>query len=240
MCVSMWCGTHAGLVGKQPPLSPLADGDLQRGAKTAADDSLRLEGIPEDHAERGGDFLNSRNENHQSAQQEDGCHDRYQLFRYCGQPLHATQENHSADNDQYNPNDPGGNAECGLKGGANGVGLDHAPHKAQGQDNSHGKKARQELSKAAPEGGRDVVYRAAVIRAVIPFPAGLDGQSGLRVDGGHTEESNDPHPKDSSRATCENGAGGADNITRTHLCGNGGSQGLEGAHAVFMPVSSQL
>ena len=64
--------------------------------------------------------------------------------------------------------------------------------------------------------------------------AGLLGQGGLRVDGGHAEEGDEPHPKDGPGAAGEDGAGSAHNVSGTHLSGNGGGQSLEGGHAAFL------
>ena len=48
------------------------------------------------------------------------------------------------------PTTQDGHAESGLEGGADGVGLDHAAHEAQGQDDGHGEETSQELAESRP------------------------------------------------------------------------------------------
>ncbi len=73
-----------------------------------------------------------------------------------------------------------------------------------------------------------------MVGAVRILPAGLDGQGGLGVDGGHAEEGDDPHPEDGAGAAGQDGSRGAHDIAGTHLGGDGGSQRLEGTHAVLL------
>ena len=227
-------GAHTGLVGEQAPLGTLADGGFQRVADAAADNGTGIKGILKDHAEGLGDIPDADDQDHQRAQQEDGGHNGYQLLGDGGQTLHAAQEDDGADGDQHDTHDPGGDAEGGVEGGADGVGLHHAAHKTQGQDDGYGEEARQELTEPALKCGGDVVHRAAVDGAVLVNYAGLLGQGGLRVDGGHAEEGDEPHPKDGSGAAGEDGAGSAHDVSGTHLSGNGGGQSLEGGHAAFL------
>ena len=64
------------------------------------------------------------------------------------------------------------------------------------------KKHSQERAEAVVKRPLDVVDRAAGDGAVLVDDAGLLGQHGLCIDGGHAEEGDDPHPED--------GAGAAD------------------------------
>lgn len=199
-------GAHAGLVGEQTALGPLADGGLDGVTEAAADDGLGLESILKNHTKGGGDVLGPGDEDHQAAQQEDGRHDGDHFLGDGGQTLHAAQEDDAADEHQDHAHNPVGDTEGGIEGGADGVGLDHAAHKAQGQDDGHGEEAGQELAEAALEGGGDVIDGAAVVGAVFVRPAGLDGQSGLGVDGSHAEEGDNPHPENGAGSTGEDGA----------------------------------
>ena len=70
--------------------------------------------------------------------------------------------------------------------------------------------------------------------AVALHDAGLLGQRGFGVDGGHTEEGNDPHPENGAGAAGEDGTRGTDDVAGTHLCGDGGGEGLEGTHAAVL------
>ena len=228
---------HTGLVGEQTTLGALRDGLLDGVAERTAHDGLRLKGVLEDHAEGGGDVPDAEDQDDQTAQQEDCRHNGDDFFRNGGQPLNAAQENHSTDHHQHPAHDPGGDAESGLEALTDGVGLHHAAHEAQSQDDGHGEEGGQELAEAALESGGDVVNGAAVDGAVSGLHPGLDGQRGFSIDGGHAEEGNDPHPEDGAGAAGEDGAGGADDVAGTHLSGNGGGQGLEGGHAALLSAA---
>ena len=227
-------GAHAGLVGEQSTLGALADGLLQRIAEAAANDGLGLKGILKDHGNGIRDVLGPHHQHHQGPAQENGCHDGDDLLGDRGQALHTAHEDEAADHHQHDAHDPGGHAEGGLESGADGVGLHHAAHEAQGQDDGHGKEAGQEFAEAALERGGDVVHRAAAVGAVRVLLAGLDGQGGLRIDGRHAKEGDDPHPEDGAGAAGQDGARAAHDVAGAHLGGNGGGQGLEGAHPVLL------
>ena len=232
-------GAHTGLIGEQAALCALADGRLDGIAEAAADNGLRLERILEDHGNGSGDIGDTGHQHYQTAQQENAGHDRDDLLGHRGQTLHAAQENDGADGHQHDAHHPSGNPEGGIHGGTDGVGLHHAAHEAQRQHNRHGKEAGQELAEAALERGGDVVHRAAADSAVRIHNAGLLGQRGFGVDGGHAEECDDPHPENSAGAAGKDGAGGTHDVAGTHLCGDGGGQGLEGAHTGLLLAALQ-
>ena len=231
---------HTGLIREEAALGTLGDRGLEGVADTAADDGLGLEGILEDHAEGGGDGLDAGAEDHQTAQQEDTGHNRHQLLGDGGKTLHTAQEDDSADDDQDDTHDPGGDAEGRLHGGADGVGLDHAAHEAKGQDDGDGEEARQELSEASLERRGDVVDWAALDIAVRLNDTGLLGQGSLGIDSGHAEEGDDPHPEDSAGAAGEDSAGGTHDVAGAHLGGDGGGQRLEGGHAAFLGAAAEV
>ena len=220
-------GAHTGLIGEQATLGALADGGLEGIAETAAEDGLGLEGVLEDHGKGGGNVLDAADQNGKAAQQEDTGHDGDDLLRHGSEALHTAQEDDGADHHQHDAHDPGGDAEGGLHGGADGVGLHHAAHEAQRQNDGHGEEARQKLTEAALERSGDVVHRAALDVAVRLHDAGLLRQRGLGVDRGHAEEGDDPHPEDGAGAAGEDGAGGAYDVAGTYLRGNGGGQRLK-------------
>jgi len=239
LSVSVGSGTHTGLIGEQAALGALADGGLDAGAEGTAQNGLRLEGVLEDHAEGGGDVLDAGHENHQTAEEEETGHDGDDLLGDGGQTLDAAQEDGGADGDQNQTDSPGGDAESGVEGGADGVGLHHAAEEAEGEDNSHGEEAGEELAEAALEGVGDVVDGAALDVAVLVHLAGVEGEGSLSVDGGHAQEGDDPHPEDGAGAAGEDGAGSADDVTGTDLSGNGGGQSLERGHAGGLLTAAQ-
>ena len=128
--VGMGGGAHASLIGEQAPLCTLADCSFQGVAEAAADNGLGLERILEDHAEGGGDVLDAGDQDHQTTGQEDRRHDGDHLLGDRSQPLDTAQEDNTADDHQSDPYRPGRNTESSLKGGADGIGLNHTAHKA--------------------------------------------------------------------------------------------------------------
>ena len=78
-------------------------------------------------------------EDYQCGDDVDHRHEGDQLFSDRGQPLYTTHEDEATDDYQHDAHDPGGHTEGCFKGGADRVGLDHAAHEAQGQDDGHSK-----------------------------------------------------------------------------------------------------
>ena len=227
-------GAHTGLIGEQAALRALGERDLQRRAEAAADDGLRSEGIPEDHAEGRGDVLDAGDEDDQSAGQENSRHDGHDLLGHGGEALHAAEEDEAADGDEHHADDPRRHVEGVGEGLADGVGLHHAAEEAERQNDGDGEEAREELAEAALEGGGDIVNRAAEDVAVLIHGARFLRERGFRVDGRHAEEGDDPHPEDGAGAAGEDRAGRADDIAGADLRRNGGGERLEGAHAALL------
>ena len=234
LCVSMGGGAHTGLVGEQPPLGTLRDGLLDGKAEGAAYDGLRRKGIFENHGEGGRHIADAANQHKQTAQQENGRHNRHDFLRHGSQTLDAPQENHAADDHQHDAHNPGGDAESGLEALADGVGLHHAAHEAQCQNDGHGEEGGQEPAEAALEGSGDVIDGAAVDGAVLRLYPGFNSQHRLRVNGGHAEEGDNPHPEDGTGAAGEDGAGSAYDIAGAHLRGDGRCQRLKRTHAAVV------
>ena len=231
--------THTGLIGEQAALCTLRNGGLDGIAEATADDGLRSEGILEDHAEGRGDILDARDENDETAEQEDRGHDGNDLLGDGGEALHAADEDEAADGDEHETDDPGRDTEGGLHRRADGVGLHHAAEEAERQRDGDGEEAGEELAEAALKGRRDVVDRTALDVAVLFDDAGLLGERRFRVDRGHAEEGDQPHPEDGAGAAGEDGTGSADDVARADLSGNGGGERLEGAHTAVMLLAAQ-
>ena len=241
MClrVGVGRGAHTGFVGEQTALRALRKRRFQRVAETAAEDGLRLKSIPEDHAERRGDVPDADSEHNERAHKENRRHDRHDLFRDGGETAHAAEEDDAAEDNERNADDPRRDAERGLKRGADGVGLHHAPHEAERKDDSDGEKACEELPEAAPKGRCDVVHRAAVDRAVFIHLPGGQRERRLGVNGRHAEKSDDPHPEDCAGAAGQDSAGRADDVSRADLRGDGGGERLKGAHAALVLLAAK-
>ena len=231
-------GAHAGFVGEQAALCALAQsGDDAEGG--AAYRGLRVEGALEDQGQGCRQVGDVGDDDCQAADQVDNCHDRHQLFRDGGNAGNAADEHEAGQHCHDDAHGPRGNAEGGVAGGCDGVGLNHAAHEAQGQDDGHGEEAGQDLAAGALKGSADVVDRTAVDGAVGHFLTGCLGKHGLGVVGGHAQEGDDPHPEDGARATDQDSAAGTHDVASTHLGSDGGCHCLEGAHAALLGAAAQ-
>ena len=77
---------------------------------------------------------------------DDNIQDRHKgndFFGDRGDALDAADKDQARDNGQQDADDYGLHAERPGKGVADGVGLDHVAHAAQGEDDGDGKKGRQ-------------------------------------------------------------------------------------------------
>jgi len=135
-------GAHARLIGEQSPLDPLTDGHFQGIAQTAADDSVGDEGVAEDHPHRLRQVPDPAHQHHKSPQQVQRRHDRHQLLRDSGDALDTSQKHHRRQHRHHDAHRPRRHTEGGSAGLPDGVGLHHAPHEAQRQNQRHGEKAR--------------------------------------------------------------------------------------------------
>ena len=84
----------------------------------------------------------------------------------------------------------------------------------------------------------DVVNGTAEDFAVLD-DTGLLSQNCLSVDGGHAQESDDPHPEDSTGAAGQDSAGRTDDVTGTDLCCDSSTQSLEAGHTGLLLFTLQ-
>ncbi len=232
--VGMGSGAHAGLIGKQAALDALADGGLQRIAKAAADDGIGFKSILEDHTEGLGDVADAGDQDNEAKEQIEGSHDRHQLFGHRGDPVDTAEEDKTSQSRDDQAHDPAGNAERIGAGLGDGVGLHHAAHETQSQNDGNGEEYCQEAAKLVVERLLDVEHGAAGNAAVLVDDPGLLCQYGFGIDGGHAEKGDDPHPEDCAGTADQNCTAGADNVAGSDLGGNGSGQRLEGAHAALV------
>ena len=113
--------------------------------------------------------------------------------------------------------------------------MDHCAHEAEGKDDGDREEAGHELAELVVESVLNVVHRAAGYAAVSIDDAGLLSQHSLSVDGGHSEEGDDPHPG----AADEDSAAGTDDVSGTYLSCDRGRQCLEGAEAAVLLAAAQ-
>ena len=92
---------------------------------------------------------------------------------------------------------------------------------------------------SAVESVVNVVNGAAVNIAVLALNTGLLSEYSFRVNGGHGEKGDNPHPEDGTGAACKNGTACAYNISRADLRGDCGCKSLKGTHTAFVTVTHQ-
>ena len=234
--------THTGFVREETALRTLADRGLQGITEAAADDGLRLEGVAENHREGRRQILDAQHEHRKAADQEHERHHRHDLLGHGREALDIAEEDGTAEDHEGNADDPRRHTERGTDRRADRVGLHHAAEEAEREDDRHREEASEELTEVTAECGRDVVDRAAVDTAVLTDHSRLLREDRLRVDGGHAEEGDDPHPEDRTRAAGEDRTTRADDVAGADLCRDGGREGLEGGHAggVLLTGETQL
>ena len=189
-------GTHAGLVGKQAPLDPLAQRRLERIPETASQQSFRCKRVFENAEESLGQITDAHNDHRQAAEQEKYCHKWRDFLRDMHQPNHPADQDQRGEERQNRSRCTCRDAECGLTGGTDGIHLDHAPHAAERQDDRYSEKSRQEDPEFAGKGFSDVVDRSASDRSVRHDDLGFLGEHRFRVDRRHRKEGYHPHPED--------------------------------------------
>ena len=237
--VGMRGGAHTGLIGEQAALDALADGLLQREADAAADDGVGHECILEDHADGLRDVLDAGDQHDQAADEVQTCHDGHQLLGNGADALYAADQDQHGNEGNNQAGDPVRDAEGGVAGLADRVGLHHCAHEAQREDGCNDEEQGEEIAELALESGLDVVNRAAGYAAVLVYHTGLLGQHGLSIDGSHAEEGDDPHPEDGARAADQDRAACADDVAGAYLRCDGRCQRLEGAQAALLLFAEQ-
>ena len=73
----------------------------------------------------------------------------------------------------------------------------------------------------------DIVDRSSQDMVAFTVYSCLLCENGLRVDSSHAEKGYNPHPENGAGPACQDGTGGADDISRTDLSRYGSGQSLE-------------
>ena len=236
------CGTHTGLIGEKSPGYAITDGFPHRDTCCAADHCGRIEGSYENHFERArksGDVHANQN---QASHDIDARHERHDSLYHSRQSGGAAYEderrNHSQnDADGYRRDiDIPGFKDTG-KGRADGIGLYHIAHKAQGQDDENGENHSQHPSEGSFKCLVDIVNRTSGHFSVFLGLIFL-GQGCLAVDGSHSEECADPHPENSPRTSGDQRRGRAGQVAGTYLGRYRCGQRLERGHLALLPLSA--
>ena len=224
-------GTHTGFVGEQAAGHTVADGFLDTGTDDAAGGGRRIEGAHKDHLEGGDDLVGIAEDHEQAADDIQQGHEGHHLFGHGSDAADAAEEDEGTAGGDDQAHDQGRHVKSGLEGVGDGVGLHHVADATQGDDDGDREEHGQLV---AAETFGDVVGGAAGDVAGVVAGAVDLGQHGFGKDGGHAEEGGDPHPEDGAGTTHSDGGGGTGQVAGTHLGGDGGGHGLEGAHAVLV------
>ena len=80
---------------------------------------------------------------------------------------------------------------------------------------------------------------ASVDGTVFQGDAGLLGQNGFGIDGGHAKEGDDPHPEDGAGTAGQDGAAGTHDVPCADLRGASRGERLEGTHATALFATVQ-
>ena len=105
-----------------------------------------------------------------------------------GNPVDTAEEDKTSQSRDNQAHDPAGDAECIGAGLGDGVGLHHAAHEAQSQNDGNGEEYCQEAAKLVVERLLDVEHGAAGNTAVLMDDPGLLRQHGFGIDGGHAKK----------------------------------------------------
>ena len=229
---------HTGFVGEQAAGHAEAHGLLYGNAGRAAQHCAGVEGRSKNVDEHARQVAPVAHQHRQAAHDVQQGHHRHQLFGHRHNALHTAQEDEPGHKRHQNAHHDFRHAKGGEHGVADGVGLHHIAHKAQGQNDGHREEARQEFAEAIGEGCLDIIDRATHDLAVFISAAVLLGQNRLGVVGGHAKERAHPHPEDGTGAAGDNGRGRARNVAGTHLGGHRRSQRLKAAHALVVCLFS--
>lgn len=235
-------GAHPGLVGEEAAGHPVAHGLLHPDAAGAPQHGGGGEGAHKDLAEGVADGAGVKGQGDGAAQDVDDGHEGDDLLGERGDAADAADEDKAGQHGDDDAHDQFVGAKGGGEGRGDGVGLDHVPHKAQGEDDEDREEDGQHPAETPFKGGFYVVDRPADDRAVLLGAVGLC-QAGLGKDGGHAEEGGEPHPEDGAGPAHDDGGGGPRQVAGAHLGGHGGGQGLKRAHAVvagLFPAEADL
>ena len=243
LCVCMGRGAHARLIGEESALDSLADCGLQRISQPAADKRFGVECIFEDARECLGDVLDAACQDDEPADDVQKCHERHHLLCDNRDSLDASRENREG---QQGNDDPDQlfveKRDCRMQGLANGIRLDHVADESQRDNHRACEEDRQAGAEEVRERPLYVIDRPAKDFTVWKLDARLLRQDRLRIDCGHAEDGDNPHPEDCAGAARKDCSGGADDISRANLRRHGRAKGLEGADAAVMafPVQGDL
>ena len=231
-------GAHARLVGEQAAGNAIAHRLLHGHTQRAAHDGLRSKRAHKDLTEGLRKVFNVHEDDHEAAHHVEQRHHGHDFLRCPGQALDAAQEYHDRQHRHDDADQIRAQAECVVKGFADGIGLHHVAHEPKGQNDGNREEHGQHLAQRAGEGLADVIDGTARHGTIRTDGLGLLRQHRLGVDRRHAKEGADPHPEDRAGAAGNDGRGSSCDVARSDLCGNGSGQRLKSVHAVLARLAA--
>ncbi len=205
---------------------------------------LPTEGAVDYQFENGRQLLNIHPDNDQDDQDISKSHNRY---NYLGYPRNFTQPTHddqaTGDHQQntypiscFNVKpvslfDIKHNFQCPR----NGIGLNGIENQTKGDDQEYGEKNPHPALAKPPF---HIIRRTATKLVIFIFYFIDLSQSRLNHGRSHTQQSDEPHPKNCTRATCTYGNGHPGHITGTDSCGHTGTKYLKWRQAAVTALST--
>lgn len=218
-------GTFTGLVGEQAAFDTRKDSR----AETAADSSLRGEGIVEDQGEHIRYHADVEDDDDDGRQDVEASHDRYKELGEFGDTRDAAEDDERREHAEDGCRDDRLDAKGALDRQGDRVGLYRVVDEAKGHSNQNGK----ELSNARLlECVLDVVSRTAMVGIIAPGQFVNLGEGALYKACSAADESDDPHPEDGTRAAGNDCNSHTSNVADTDTGGRADTESLEGAYGL--------
>ncbi len=220
-------GAESGFVGENAAGDAHFDREGDGGSGETAGDGGGIEGVVEDLAKSVGNLGGVENENRDAAEKVDEDHYRHDAFGEFSDPFDTAKGDDSDEENDGDAADAGRDAELGVDGGGDGVGLDHVA------DSEGGESGEKRVGDGEPFPFRaetffDVKHDAAGNGAVGGDFAVFHAERGFGEFRGHADESDHPHPEKSTRSAEGDRGADAGDVSDADGSGHGGGDGLEG------------
>ena len=239
-CVSVRCGTHTGLIGKQTSGHAVADGLPNSNTCGSAKDCLRVKSSHQNLPQRFRYLGNVQTDQQKTSYNINACHKGHDFFHNSGKSFGSSQKYKScrssydnADGNLGHVNSPG--SKNLSPGRSDGIGLHHISHKSQSQYQKQREDCCQYFPCFSLKRCLNIVNRSS---GHFPFVHCFIflSQSSFRINGCHSEKSGNPHPENSSRSAADQRRSRSCQISGSHLSRYGSSDRLKRGHFPFFSL----
>ena len=161
-------------------------------------------------------------------------HERGQVLGHPGHGSQAPEENwcgqgHDEDGPQARRQSAGA-----LKGGGDGIGLDHGHDQAVGDEEDDGEQPAQDRQSQSTG---DVVGGTSAEGAVLTTDLEQLGEGRLAEGGGGSQDRDEPHPQYGAWSAHDERQRDPDDVAGSHPAGQPDGEGLEGGDPAMAPVT---